>query len=216
MADDRLGQAVPRRLLYPECGGNRCGHEIRVGHERKLCHHVTPAARRRLEREPALADSRSAGQGDQARALEQLRDLCELILPSEEAVECSGQLGAGTRGVRRGGLGHGLDTVTQRWLLRKCLAAIAAMNAHHETASIGGAVAWSKKFIGSEASPVLYLSFTTPVKKAGSAQTGAGAARTASARPFASKPAVKANAAVGKAGFATVLARNGCVPRGRA
>ncbi len=40
-----------------------------------------------------------------------------------------------------------------------------------------GAVAWSKNFIGSEASPVLYVPFTTPGKKAGSAQTGAGAAR---------------------------------------
>jgi len=63
---------------------------------------------------------------------------------------------------------------------------------------------------------VLYVPFTTPGKKAGSAQTRAGAARTASARPFASAPAVKANAAVGKTGFATVLARNGCVTRGRA
>jgi len=58
---------------------------------------------------------------------------------------------------------------------------------------------------------VLYVPFTTGGKKA-----GAGAAQTASARPFASKPAVKANAAVGKAGFATVLARNGCATRGRA
>ncbi len=47
---------------------------------------------------------------------------------------------------------------------------------------------------------MLYVPFTTPGKKAGSAQTGAGAARTASARPYASAPAVKANAAVGKAG----------------
>ena len=58
---------------------------------------------------------------------------------------------------------------------------------------------------------MLYVPFTTGGKKA-----GAGAAQTASARPFASKPAVKANAAVGKAGFATVLARNGCATRGRA
>jgi len=74
-----------------------------------------------------------------------------------------------------------------------------------------GAIAWSKDFIDVDGSPVFYVPFSTAGGTAGSGSARASASKT----PFASKSAVKANAAVGKTGFATVLARNGCVTRGK-
>lgn len=69
-----------------------------------------------------------------------------------------------------------------------------------------GVVTWSKEFIGEQSAPVYAATLATTIPTADS-----GAARAAARKsPYASAPAVKANAAVGKTGFATVLARNGC------
>lgn len=78
-----------------------------------------------------------------------------------------------------------------------------------------GVVTWSKEFIGEQSSPVYATTLATTIPKIPTADSGAARA-AARKSPYASAPAVKANAAVGKAGFATVLARNGCVTRGRA
>jgi len=75
-----------------------------------------------------------------------------------------------------------------------------------------GFVTWSPSFTGSEGSPVYSTYFSGPGATAGSGSAAVSAARR---KPYASKPAVKANAKVGKKGFATVLARNGCATRGR-
>jgi hypothetical protein len=116
MIGERVNQVPAGLLAHHQRPGNRRRHQARIRDRAQIgqVHAVGEApelVRRDLQRQPRLADAARAREGEQARPLEQGRDLLHLMLAADERAPLWGQIAqAGIESADRGeGVGEAID-----------------------------------------------------------------------------------------------------------